>query len=446
MTVAVRFAPSPTGFLHVGNARTALIVWLFARKSGGTYLLRLDDTDQERSTETYAQAIERDLAWLDLTWDRKARQSDRADRYDAAIARLKEAGRLYPCYETPEELSLKRKSRLAQGLPPVYDRAALQLDAADRARLEAAGRRPHWRFLLQPGAIEWHDLVRGPVHFDADDLSDPVLIREDGRPLYHVSSVIDDIEFGITHVVRGEDHVANTALHIQMFRALGAEPPVFAHLPLLTDAAGQGLSKRLGSLSLQELREDGLEPMAVASVLAKLGTSDPIEPRRRLEDLVEEFDWTKFSRASPKFDVAEIRRLNVRLIHEMPYEEAARRLAERGLPVVTEPFWAAVRPNLARLDEITDWWQVANGPVAPVRDDPAFAGTAAKLLPPEPWTEDTWKEWTEALKAETGLKGKALFLPLRRILTGLDHGPELKTLLPLIGRDRTLRRLGGETA
>ncbi|HET8725920.1 MAG TPA: glutamate--tRNA ligase [Alphaproteobacteria bacterium] len=447
MTVAVRFAPSPTGLLHVGNARTALVVWLFARKAGGSFLLRLDDTDLERSTPEFAEAIERDLAWLGLVWDRFVRQSDRTARHDAAIRRLKEDGRLYPCYETLEELALKRKSRLAQGLPPIYDRAALQLTAADRARLEAEGRRPHWRFRLEPGAIEWTDLVRGPVRFDAADLSDPVLVREDGRPLYHGSSVVDDIDLRITHVVRGEDHVANTALHVQMIRALGGEPPAFAHLPLIADAAGQGLSKRLGSLSLQALREEeGVEPMAVASLLAKLGTSDPVEPHHSLDSLVQEFDWAKFSRATPKFDVEDIFRLNARILHDMPYAAAAERLSVLGLPPVGEAFWHAVRPNLSRLADIVEWWRVATGPILPVREDPAFAERAAALLPPEPWGEETWSRWTGAVKEATGAKGKALFQPLRQALTGLDHGPELKTLLPLIGRERAVKRLMGEAA
>lgn len=444
MTVTVRFAPSPTGLLHVGNARTALVVWLFARKAGGTFVLRLDDTDQERSTAEFAEAIERDLAWLGLVWDRFVRQSDRMARHDAAIVRLKSAGRLYPCYETAEELALKRKAQLAQGRPPIYDRAALALTDADRARLEASGRRPHWRFRLDPGAVEWQDLVRGPVRFEAADLSDPVLVREDGRPLYHVSSVVDDIDLRISHVVRGEDHVANTALHIQMFRALGAEPPVFAHLPLLADVSGQGLSKRLGSLGLQQLREEGIEPMAVASLLAKLGTSDPVEPRDSLDALVQEFDWAKFSRATPRFDAAELDRLNARLVHAMPYAEAVDRLAALGLPPVPETFWRAVRPNLTRLPELADWWRVATGPVTPLIDDPAFAAQAAALLPDEPWDEETWGRWTGAVRDATGAKGKALFLPLRRALTGLDHGPELKTLLPLIGRDRALQRLRGK--
>ncbi len=447
MTVAVRFAPSPTGLLHVGNARTALVTWLFARHEGGTFLLRLDDTDAERSRPDFAAAIERDLAWLGLDWDATARQSERTVHYAAAIDRLKAAGRLYPCYETSDELALKRKSLLSRGLPPIYDRAALALTDAETAELEAAGRRPHWRFRLDHMAIEWTDLVRGPVHFDGAALSDPVLIRADGRPLYHIGSVVDDIEFAITHVVRGEDHVANTAAHIQLFRALDTEPPRFAHLPLLADAAGKGLSKRLGSLSLEALREDeGLEPMAVASLLARLGTSDPVEPRLSLDPLVAGFDFGKFARATPKFDAAQLARLNVRILHETPFDAVGGQLAGLGLAGVDRTFWAAVRPNLVRLADVADWWRVANRPVEPVIDDPTFLAQAGGLLPAEPWGDATWGAWIDALGHATGRKGKALFRPLRLALTGREHGPELKALLPLIGRARALARLSGETA
>lgn len=447
MPVATRFAPSPTGLLHVGNARTALITWLVARQQGGTFLLRLDDTDAERSTADFAAAIETDLAWLGLAWDAFARQSDRMARYDAAIARLKADGRLYPCYETPEELALKRKTQLQRHLPPLYDRAGLSLTAAERRRLEAQGRLPHWRFLLEHEAIAWHDLIRGPVRFHGKDLSDPVLIREDGRPLYHLCSVVDDIDFAITHVVRGEDHVANTAAHIQMARALGAAPPVFAHLPLITDAAGQGLSKRLGSLSLQALREaEGLEPMAVNSLLAKLGTADPIEPRLSLDPLVAELDFAKFARAAPKFDPDELVRLNARILHETPYPAIRGRLAALGLAGIDAAFWQAVRPNLTRLRDLQDWLRVARGPVVPVIEDADYLAAAAARLPPEPWGPETWEAWTAALRRDTGRKGKALFLPLRLALTGRDHGPELKQLLPLIGRGRALARLRGEPA
>lgn len=452
MSVAVRFAPSPTGLLHVGNVRLALVNWLFARKAGGTFLLRLDDTDEERSKPEYAEGIERDLTWLGLTWDRFARESDRYGRYDEVAAALKASGRLYPCYETPEELNLKRASLVSQGRPPIYDRAALRLGDADRARLESEGRKPHWRFKLEHAPVEWTDLVRGPVHFEGAALSDPVLIREDGRPLYTLTSVVDDADLAITHVIRGEDHVANTAVQIQIFEAVesiegGGAVPVFAHLPLLTDAAGQGLSKRLGSLSVASLREEeGIEPMALASLLAKLGTSDAIEPRLTLDELVAEFDIAKVSRATPKFDPEELLRLNARILHLLPFERVAGELAALGLAEADAAFWEAVRPNLSRVAEARDWWAVTHAPVAPVADDPAFLAEAAALLPEEPWDLSTWGTWTGAVKAKTGRKGKDLFLPLRRALTGRDHGPELKNLLPLIGRPRAQKRLAGETA
>lgn len=447
MSTAVRFAPSPTGRLHVGNVRLALVNWLFARKTGGTFLFRLDDTDEERSTQEFADGIARDLTWLGLGWDRFARESDRYPRYDEAAAALKAAGRLYPCYETPEELSLKRASLVSQGRPPIYDRAALRLTDADRARLEGAGRKAHWRFKLTPTPVEWTDLVRGPVRFEGAALSDPVLIREDGRPLYTLTSVVDDVDFAITHIIRGEDHVANTAVQIQIFEALGASVPGFAHLPLLTDAGGQGLSKRLGSLSIGSLRDDdGIEPMALASLLAKLGTSDPIEARLTLEELVAEFDLSKVSRATPKFDPEELARLNARLLHLLPFERVAGPLEALGLAGVDAAFWEAVRPNLGRLADARDWWAVTHAPVTPVVEDADFLRAAAGLLPAEPWDLGTWGAWTNAVKGATGRKGKELFLPLRRALTGRDHGPELKNLLPLIGHARALRRLEGESA
>jgi glutamyl-tRNA synthetase len=449
MSVAVRFAPSPTGLLHLGNARTALITWLFARAEGGSFLLRIDDTDAGRSEERFVDAIKADLSWLGIDWDREARQSDRAGDYAAAIARLKADGRLYPCYETAEELALKRTAQLQAGKPPVYDRAALALSEADRAELEAAGRRPHWRFKLEHAPIEWHDRVRGPVRFNGADLSDPVLIREDGSPLYHLCSVLDDIDFAITDVVRGEDHVANTAAHVQMFQALGADPPGFAHLPLIADAGGQGLSKRLGSLSLQSLREEeGLEPMAVASLLARLGTSDPIEPVADMGRLIVGFDWAKFARATPKLDPAELDRLNAKLVHDLPFEAARGRLAALGISDPDPAFWAAVRPNLTRLADAAQWHAIARQEIEPAAsdEDTDYLAQAAAILPEEPWDEATWKAWIEAVKQATGRKGKGLFLPLRRALTGLDHGPELAALLPLIGRDRALARLRGERA
>ncbi|MEX0760189.1 MAG: glutamate--tRNA ligase, partial [Tistlia sp.] len=401
----------------------------------------LDDTDAERSTAAFAAGIEADLAWLGLGWDEFARQSGRHEHYAAAAERLKAAGRLYPCYETAEELELKRRLQLKSGRPPLYDREALGLDAAARAELEAQGRRPHWRFRLEHGPIEWHDAVRGLQRFEGDKLSDPVLLRADGRPLYTLSSVVDDLELGVTHVLRGEDHVANTAVQLQILEALGGAAPIFAHLPLLTDEKGQGLSKRLGSLSLESLREEGLEPLALASYLARLGTPDPLEPRQSLEALVEGFDVGRFGRATPKYDPVELAHLNARLLHGMAYESVRPWLEAQGLAGFDEALWLAVRGNLARRGEAALWHRVARGAIRPLVEEPDYLAEAARLLPPEPWGGETWRAWTEALKQATGRKGKALFLPLRLALTGQPHGPEMSELLPLIGRERALERL-----
>lgn len=438
----VRFAPSPTGLLHVGNARQALVNWLYARAQGGHYLLRIDDTDTERSTLEFAAAIEEDLAWLGLSWDEKAVQSERLDRYDEAAARLKQAGRLYACYETPEELGLKRKAALTAGRPPIYDRGALNLSDDERTRLEGEGRRPHWRFKLEHAEIAWDDLVRGAVSFHGGNLSDPVLIREDGRPLYTLTSVVDDIELGVTDILRGEDHVANTAVQVQLFAALDGTVPTFGHLSLIAGAGGESLSKRLGSLSLASLRDQGLEAMTLNCYLARLGTPDPIEALQSLDDLAGAFDITRFGRATPKFDPKELEHLNARLLHGMPYETAAPRLPT-GFDAA---LWEAVRPNLTHLAEAATWQAICRGPVIPVIADAAFTCQAAELLPPEPWDQGTWQAWTGAVKEASGHKGKALFLPLRQALTGLDHGPELKALLPLIGRERAAARLAGKTA
>ncbi|MDH5721869.1 MAG: glutamate--tRNA ligase [Alphaproteobacteria bacterium] len=438
----VRFAPSPTGYLHIGNARTALITWLFARANKAEFLLRIDDTDQERSKTEYELAIEDGLIWMGMDWDEKARQRDRLDIYETKIEQLKKDGRLYACYESADELALKRKSQLSRGLPPIYDRESLNLTEEQIVKYEAEGRQPHWRFKLEHAPIEWNDLVRGDVKFEGADLSDPVLIREDGSPLYHLCSVIDDIEYGITHVIRGEDHVSNTACHIQMFEALGAKPPEFAHLPLLSDKEGGKLSKRLGSLSIKDVRdEDELEPMAVVSLLARLGTSDPIEVFTDMKDVIAGFDISKFSRGTPKFDTEELLRLNSKILHETPFEDVQVRLSNMGLGDLDEDFWKAVRPNLERLRDVSEWWNVAKGPVTPVIEEPEFIKDALELLPPAPWDENTWMGWTNAVKEKTGRKGKQLFMPLRQALTGMDHGPELDKLLLLIGPEKAKERL-----
>lgn len=438
--VSVRFAPSPTGRLHVGNARGALLNWLFARKNGGSFLLRLDDTDTARSTDDFARGIEDDLRWLGLDWDRYAKQSDRFALYTAATEKLKSSGRLYPCYETAEELELRRKVQLSQKKPPVYNRAALKLTDEDRAKLEAEGRKPHWRFKLEHRITGWDDLVHGRVDIDTASLSDPVLVRSDGYPLYTLSSVVDDGDLKITHIIRGEDHVTNSAAQIQLFEALGYAVPVFGHFSLLLDAEGGGLSKRLGSLSLSDLREQGYEPMALNSLLARLGSADPVEPHLANADLVAGFDLTRFSRAPARLDPHELDLLNARILHATGFAAVRDRLPAGA----TEDFWLAIRGNIGRLAEAADWWAIVSGEVAPVHEDPVVVQVAAETLPPEPWDATTWKAWTQAITAKSGAKGKALFHPLRLALTGRDKGPEMAPLLPLIGRDRVAARLTGK--
>ncbi|GGF34989.1 glutamate--tRNA ligase 1 [Aliidongia dinghuensis] len=442
MTPILRFAPSPTGRLHLGNVRTAIVNWLYARKSGGRLMLRIDDTDLERSTAEHAVAIETDLKWLGLTWDLFVRQSDRFAEYAAAADKLRASGRLYPCFETPEELELKRKLALSRGRPPIYDRAALKLTPKEIADKLAAGEKPTWRFKLERGTTAWTDLVRGPVEIQAGSMSDPVLIKADGQPLYTLSSVVDDIAFEITHIIRGEDHVANTAVQIQLFEALGGKVPTFAHFSLIADAQGGKLSKRAGAISLENLRDDGIEPMSILSLLAKLGTSDPIELRTDQTQLVGEFDIAKFGRSQPKLDIVELEHLNAKLMHALPFEAVADRLPAGA----DAAFWDAVRGNLLRLSDAGVWWQVVHGEITPDVNDRDFMATAAGLLPAGPFDGDSWARWTEAVKAETGRKGRSLFLPLRLALTGLDHGPELARLLPLIGRDKALKRLEGHAA
>jgi glutamyl-tRNA synthetase len=445
MSVTVRFAPSPTGRLHAGNIRTALFNYLFARKHGGRLLLRLDDTDIVRSTDAFAEGINEDLAWLGLEWAEQVRQSDRFALYTNAVERLKAAGRLYPAYETAEELELKRKRQLARGKPPVYDRAALKLTDAEKAKLEAEGRKPHWRFKLEQRDVVWDDLVRGRQHVDAASLSDPVLVREDGSYLYTLPSVVDDIDLGITHVIRGEDHVANTAPQIQLFEALGAAPPAFGHHSLLVGPGGQALSKRDSSLSIQGLREEGIEALTVASYAATIGTSEAVAPHASLGELVQGFDLAKLSRAPARFDPQELRLLNAKLLHGLPFSAMAERLRDMGMGG-GEEFWETVRGNLTVLADAEHWWRVIEGPLDPLIENRDLCQKAAKLLPPEPWDGSTWETWSSAIKAATGAKGRALFQPLRLALTGEAHGPELKHLLPLIGRERAMARLEGRTA
>ena len=438
MTI-LRFAPSPTGRIHIGNARTAILNWLMALKTGGQFVLRYDDTDTARSTQEFADGIATDLDWLGIRPHRVEWQSKRFARYDEIAEKLRAEGRLYACYETADELDRRRKRQMARGAPPVYDRAALKLSEDDKRKLEAEGRKPHWRFRLDGRVVEWNDLIRGPQHIDTSSLSDPVLVREDGTYLYTLPSVIDDIDFAITHVIRGEDHVVNTAVQIEITEALGGTAPAYAHHSLLTGADGKGLSKRLGSLSIASMREGGLEAMAVVSHAALLGTSDNIHPCADYTELVEGFALDKLSRAPARFDEAELLHLNAKLLHHTDWAQVKERL-----PGQTEAFWLAVRGNIEKLSDALGWARVISGPINAViaEEDKGFIAEAREVLPPEPWDGATWKAWTEAVKAKTGRKGKPLFMPLRLALTGLDHGPELAQLLPLIGRERALARLG----
>jgi glutamyl-tRNA synthetase len=443
----VRFAPSPTGRIHIGNARTALLNWLFARRGSGRFILRFDDTDVERSRAEYAESIEVDLAWLGVRPDLVCRQSERISLYDSAAERLRGLGRLYPCFETAEELDRRRKRQQALGRPPIYDRAALRLTAEERADLEAQGRRPHWRFFLEPEIVRWSDLVRGDSHIDCASLSDPVLQREDGSYLYTLPSVADDVDLGVTHVIRGEDHVTNTAVQIQIFEALAGRAPMFGHHNLLTDASGDGLSKRTGALSIASLRESGVEARAVAALAVLVGSAESVRPIGSLDELAAAFELSQLSHASARFDETELRALSARTLHTTSFEDIRDRLAALGIVGPSaEPFWAAARGNLTRLDEARDWWKVVHGEVAPIVEDAAFIETAAARLPPEPWDASTWGAWTGTLKRETGRKGRDLFHPLRLALTGRESGPELASLLPLIGRARASARLSAPAA
>src|SRR5271168_2375615 len=417
----VRFAPSPTGRIHIGNARTALLNWLFVRRRGGTFILRFDDTDLERSRTEYADAIEADLEWLGIRPDLVRRQSDRMAAYGEAAARLKDLGRLYPAYETAEELDRRRKRQQALGRPPIYDRAALRLSDDERATLEASGRKPHWRFRLEPTTVRWDDMVRGESHIDCASLSDPVLRREDGTYLYTLPSVVDDIDFGVTHVIRGEDHVTNTAVQIQIFEALAGAAPRFGHHNLLTDAGGGGVSKRAEALSIASLRTKGIESLAVAALAVLVGAA--------------------------RFDEAELEALSARTLHRMPYAAVADRLAALGVVGPNaDALWLAVRGNLSRLDDAATWRDVVEGEVAPFVEDADFLKLAASCAPEDPWDQTTWGAWTTRIKGLTGRKGRALFHPLRLALTGREAGPELAALLPLIGRARALARLSGQSA
>lgn len=436
MSAKVRFAPSPTGVLHVGNVRTALVNWLFARKTGGHFLLRIDDTDTERSKPEYEAAIKEDLSWLGLNWDSIDHQSKRFDRYKAAAEKLRATNRLYACYETPEELEVQRKMLAGRGLPPIYNRAALKLSDEQKKKFESEGRTPHYRFLLNDEEIEWNDLIRGASHFKATHMSDPVLLREDGVPVYTLASVVDDGEMNITHVIRGEDHVSNTAVQIQLYKALGFKVPQFAHMALLKTKEGE-MSKRLGGNDIRALRDNGILPMAVNSLLAKIGTSDAIEAVTEMKSLIDNFDFKKMGRAPANYDVAELEKLNEKLLHQLPFSAV-----KDKLDFADETFWLSIRTNIKTLAEAKMWWEILHGNISAHlnHEEREFIREAAGKLPAS-WDENCWDSWISAIKPTTQRKGKELFHPLRKALTGREDGPEMKKLLPLLGRDKVVERL-----
>jgi glutamyl-tRNA synthetase len=436
-----RFAPSPTGYLHIGNIRTALMCFLYARKTGGKFMLRIDDTDVERSKQEYIDAIYKDLQWLGLEWDLTAKQSERFPRYHEVIELFKKQGRLYACYETQEELDIKRKIQLNRGLPPIYDRAALKLTDADKQKFEAEGKKPHWRFKLDDKDSIWVDEIRGEIKFAAKHSSDPILIRENGQFTYMLPSTVDDVDFEVSHVLRGEDHISNTAIQMQIFEAMGAKIPSFAHSSLIKTKDGK-LSKREGTGAVQDLREQGVSAIALCSFLAKVGTSEPITLRNSLQELINDFDISKFSKAPTFYTIEDLMRLNTQQLHEADFASVKAKLPAD----VTENFWLAVRGNIKSFEDASDWWNVCNKPVTPIIDaaDKEFLNIAASVLPQGVFDATTWGAWTNIVKEKTGRKGKDLFMPIRKALTAQEHGPELKDLLPLIGYEKSAKRLSGE--
>ena len=441
--VKVRFAPSPTGFLHIGNFRTALVNFLFARKEKGHFMLRIDDTDHERSSLEFEKAIIEDLSWMNFKWDSLEKQSNRLNRYDEALETLLDKKRAYACYETAEELSLKRKAQLSSGKPPVYDRSSLRLSDSDVADLKAKGNKPHYRFLLDHSEVIWNDLIKGGSKYHMSSLSDPVILREDGRVIYTLASVVDDIDFDITHILRGEDHMTNSAAQIQLFEALGSAAPNLGHLSLLTDISGAGLSKRLGSLSLKDLRNEGIHPMAISSLLSKVGTSDPVEIKKEIETIILYFDINKFGKSKSKFDKNELSLLNSKIYQLIDFEEINEDLKKMNISI-TKEFWNLIRGNIALLKNVKDWWDICFGTIHSITENQDFLDTALEVLPIDQFNEKTWSTWTQKLSQITGKKGKELYMPLRLCLTGQNKGPEMADLILMMGRDKVIKRLSNQ--
>lgn len=435
MSIVTRIAPSPTGKLHVGNIRTALVNWLYARVHKGKFILRIDDTDRERSRQEYTDSILRDMEWLGLYWDELHFQSKREDVHQDAKRRLIEMGRLYPCFETHEELELKKKMLLSRNMPPIYDRAALKLTQQERDKMMNHVT-PHYRFFVSDEKIAWNDMIRGDVTFEGRNISDPVFVRADGSMTYMIATVADDIDLGITHIIRGEDHITNSAIHLQMFEALGKPVPRFGHLSLLKALDGE-ISKRIGGFEIESMRESGIHPRAIISFLAKLGTSDPVELKESIEQVISEFSLCKFSKAPTTYSLDELLRINTKLTHKLPFTEAR---SYFHYPI-TESFWNKVQGNIHYIKDVEMWWDICSRDISASVEDKDLIRTAAALLPEGEVSSDTWEVWTKRLKDSTGLSGKALFMPLRMALTGIEHGPELKSVLPLLGRQKIIHRL-----
>ena len=440
----VRFAPSPTGYLHIGNFRTALVNFLFSRKKNGHFMLRIDDTDEERSSLEYENGIKEDLKWMGINWDSIEKQSSRLSNYDKALEILLDKKRAYPCFETGNELSLKRKSQLSSGKPPIYDRSALKLSDSDIASLKSEGKRPHYRFLLKHSDVIWHDLIKGESKYNMSNLSDPVIIREDGRVIYTLASVVDDIDFEVTDILRGEDHMTNSAAQIQLFEAFGSLAPRLGHLSLLTDISGSGLSKRLGSLSLRDLKKEGFQPLAIASLLSRIGTSDSTEISTELDQIITNFDINKFGKSKPKFDKFELSALNSKFFQLIDFENIFDDLKKSNIHI-TKEFWYLIRGNIKTLNDVNFWWNVVYGNIKTIKDSEEFTNLAIKTLPKKDFDKNTWSTWTSLIMKESGRKGKDLFKPLRLCLTGQSNGPEMASLVFIMGRDKVIERLSNKS-
>ncbi|MBI29068.1 MAG: Glutamate--tRNA ligase 1 [Alphaproteobacteria bacterium MarineAlpha5_Bin11] len=440
--VLTRFAPSPTGDLHLGNARSAILNWIYAKKNYGEFILRIDDTDTERSKDKYVDSIKNDLLWLKINWSSSFKQSERLKNYNTKILELKGMDRLYPCFETAEELALKRKSLLSSGKPPIYDRSSLKLTDKEKEDFLLSGKKPHWRFFVEDKTIIWNDIIRGDVSFDSKNLSDPILIRENGSLLYHLPSVIDDITENVTDIIRGEDHVNNTAFHIQLFESLGSKPPNFGHHPLITDESGKSLGKRLGSLSIKSLSDDGLEPISIINYLSTIGTSKDMSSKIELNSILESFDIKSLARSSPKFNKKDLIRINSNVLKKMKFDNAQEALSKLGIKDIKEEFWNLIKNNIEFMHEANEWIEIISSSKILYNSDKDFLDKCSSVLPKEPFTINTWEEWLVNIDKISDRKGKKLFMPLRLALTGREHGPELKYLIPLMTKKLILFRLG----